>query len=653
MNVLLVESNPDVAECARNLLMESSGHLFHVARSPDPDAAGAGLLDGRHAPDVVLLAITGLDRPAEELVSRLALAAAPRPLVVLAATEDESSALRALDRGAQEFLPLTHANPGMLARGLLYAVERRRATEALAESQAQMRRLAENAPDIIYRIRLRPSFGFEFVSRAVTDIVGYTPEEHYADPDLANRILHPDDLPRLADMIAGRSPFRSPAILRFIHRDGHLVWTEHRYSPMRDATGTVIALEGVGRDISDRVHQEEALQHTEAQLILSQKLEAVGRLAGGVAHDFNNILTTIIGYSELLLERIPAEHPDRHFIGEIHKAGQRATLLTQQLLAFSRKQVQQPRVLDLNAELGDLREMLGRLIGEDIEVRMDLAPDLGRIKADAGQIEQVVMNLVVNSRDAMPEGGVLTLETSNAWLDQEYAARHLAVRPGAYVRLTVSDSGAGMDAATQAQIFEPFFTTKEKGKGTGLGLSTVYGIVKQSGGNIWVYSEPGKGTTFKIYLPRVTDGSEPVSVAPVPVTIAHGTETILLVEDETGVRELATDVLKSFGYRVLVAPDGAHALQVQADHAGPIHLLVTDVVMPQMSGRVLADRLRPLRPATRVLFMSGYTEDAIIQHRLLVSGIAFLEKPFTPTGLAAKVREVLDGPPQDRLPLVV
>ncbi|MEK7474542.1 MAG: response regulator [Candidatus Coatesbacteria bacterium] len=395
----------------------------------------------------------------------------------------------------------------------------------------------------------------------------------------------------------------------------------------------------------ERAKSIEALARSEEQLILVQKLEAVGRLAGGIAHDFNNIMTTVIGYSELLLHRLPPEDPARKTIAEIHKAGQRATGLTQQLLAFSRRQMLQPKVLDLNAELGEIEELLRRTLGEDVEIRLHLAAGLGRLKVDPGRLHQVLLNLVVNARDAMPGGGTLTIETANVYLDEDYARRHVGVSIGPYVRLTVSDTGTGMDAGTLSHMFEPFFTTKEKGKGTGLGLSTVYGIVKQSGGNIWAYSEPGHGTTFKVYLPLVTEAGEPVAAALPPLPARGGTETILLVEDEQGVRDLAREVLAGLGYRVITGRDGEHALELAGAHADPIDLLLTDVVMPRMNGRILGERLEILRPGLRILYMSGYTEDAIIQHGLLVSGIAFLEKPFSPTGLAAKVREVLDAPP--------
>jgi PAS domain S-box-containing protein len=381
----------------------------------------------------------------------------------------------------------------------------------------------------------------------------------------------------------------------------------------------------------------------EEQLRQSQKMEAVGRLAGGVAHDFNNLLTVITSYSQLLQEDLGPADPRRADVAEIQKAAAGAATLTRQLLAFSRQQVLEPRVLDLNAVVGGAGKMLKRLIGEDVELATVLSEDPGMIKADPGQVEQVIMNLAVNARDAMPDGGKLTIAITNVELDEGYREEHPLVQPGHYVQLSVTDTGVGMDEETRARVFEPFFTTKEKGKGTGLGCATVYGIVKQSGGFIWVYSEVGHGTTFKIYLPRADEAATSSITAAPPETL-RGTETILLAEDAPGVRSVARTVLTRHGYLVLEAPDGRSALDVAAAHNGIIHLLVTDVIMPEMSGRQLADRLRDLRPELKVLFVSGYTDDAIVRHGILEPGIWYLPKPFSPESLARKVREVLDHP---------
>jgi len=385
-------------------------------------------------------------------------------------------------------------------------------------------------------------------------------------------------------------------------------------------------------------------QAKEEQLRQSQKMDAIGQLAGGVAHDFNNLLTVITGYSELSLRRMTKDDPLRKNIEGITKAGLRAAGLTRQLLAFSRRQMLQAKVLDLNSVVREMDTMLQRLIGEDLDLVTLLKPSLGQIKADPGQLEQVLLNLVVNARDAMPKGGKITIETGHTYLDGAYAREHVAVQPGHFVVLTVSDTGIGMDAETQKRIFDPFFTTKEVGKGTGLGLSTVYGIVKQSEGSIWVYSEIGRGTTFKVYLPRVDDVAEAEESANSSQRAAGGSETILLVEDEELVRELAVEILEQYGYAVIAAATGEEGLQICKGFDGRIDLVITDVVMPQMSGRELTEQIAALRPDTRVLYMSGYTDDAIVRHGILEEHMSFIQKPFLPEALARKTRELLDLP---------
>jgi two-component system, cell cycle sensor histidine kinase and response regulator CckA len=375
-------------------------------------------------------------------------------------------------------------------------------------------------------------------------------------------------------------------------------------------------------------------------------MEAVGRLAGGVAHDFNNLLTAISGYCDLLLHRLPEYSTLRRDVDEIRRAGDRAASLTQQLLAFSRRQVLQPKVLDLNAVVTNMTQMLRRLIGEDIELSMSLCPDLGHVRADPGQIEQVIVNLAVNARDALPSGGRITVSTANVDILPRDASAHPDIRPGPHVLLSMEDTGLGMNQEVRSHLFEPFFTTKEKGKGTGLGLATVYGIVSQSGGHIRVESAPGRGSAFRIFLPRMDAPGDGARHAPEPDGTripSPGTETVLLVEDEEVVRLLAREILRMNGYTVLEARDGREALLLSEAHPGPIHLMLTDVVMPKMSGRELAERLVPKRPGTRVLYMSGYTDDAIVRHGVLEDGIAFLQKPFTARTLALKVRDVLDS----------
>ena len=439
----------------------------------------------------------------------------------------------------------------------------------------------------------------------------------------------------LAHLLAtGEGPVLNRRLeLTGVHRDGREIPVELAITRVEQASGWLFS--AFVRDISER-------KLLETQLRQAQKMEAVGRLAGGIAHDFNNVLTAIFGYTELVLEELPAGSSVRQDLEEIRKAAQRASALTRQLLAFSRQQVLEPVVLQLNGLVEDVDKMLRRLIGEDIDLRLALAPDLGNVRIDPGQLEQVLMNLVVNARDAMPTGGKLLIETANADLTEQYADLHQPVTPGRYAMLAVSDTGTGMDAQVKARIFEPFFTTKERGKGTGLGLSTVYGIVKQSGGYVWVYSELGRGTTFKIYLPRVDAPAERVIAPREPGTLA-GTETILLAEDDEMLRRLAKGLLEKLGYRVLDAENAAQALAVAGAHQAPIHLLLADVVMPGASGRELARRLAEQRPATKVLYVSGYTDDAIVHHGMLEPGLNFLQKPFTPDGLARKVREVLDA----------
>ena len=389
------------------------------------------------------------------------------------------------------------------------------------------------------------------------------------------------------------------------------------------------------RDITERKQLEEQFRQ-------SQKMEAIGRLAGGVAHDFNNMLTAIIGYSQLVQAQLDDASPLRRDIQEIEKAGHRAAGLTAQLLAFSRKQVLQPRVLDLNEVISDVDKMLRRLIGEDIDLVTIAMPDLGRVKADPGQLEQILLNLAVNSRDAMPRGGKLTIETANIELDEIYASSHADVVPGPYVMLAVSDTGHGLDAETQSHIFEPFFTTKVQGKGTGLGLSTVFGIVKQSGGHVWVYSEPGHGAAFKVYFPRVDEPADAAAAPTKSVESLYGSENILVVEDDEAVRDVSRLALEKYGYTVLEAERGTQALEAFGPLATAIDLVVTDVIMAGMSGPGLVARLQKLHPDVKVLYVSGYTEEATIHHGVLTEGIAFLQKPFTPDGLVRKVRQLLD-----------
>jgi len=511
--------------------------------------------------------------------------------------------------------------------------ERLRAEQALRNSEQSYRSLVDGVRDVIFA--LSPGGEVTSLNPAFEEMTGFPPAEWVGRPFEA--FVHPDDVPLALDLFGRvlQGEPRPTIQFRILTRAGtYRVAEFSATAQLRD--GRLTGILGIGRDVTERLGLEQQLRQ-------AQKMEAVGRLAGGIAHDFNNILTAITGHADLLLEDLGHHDPRRADVDEIRRSAERAAGLTRQLLAFSRQQVLQPKVVDLNALVLDMDKLLRRLIGEDVELATALDPGLGRVTADPGQLEQVIVNLAVNARDAMPQGGKLTLETRNIDLDSSYTLEHSLVKPGPYVQLTVSDSGIGMDEETQAHAFEPFFTTKPRGQGTGLGLAMVYGTVKQSGGFIWVYSEPGRGATFKIYLPRV---DAPVESAAPPAPVERpprGSETVLLAEDEPAVRAIARQALERQGYTVLAAPSGADALALAAQHGATIHLLLTDVVMPGMSGRDLADRLTAQRPGIRVLYISGYTDNAIVRHGMLEPGLAYLQKPFRPDALVRKVREVLDA----------
>ena len=505
-----------------------------------------------------------------------------------------------------------------------------------AESEHKYQRLLDSLDGIVWEAD-PDAFRFTFVSRQAGRVLGYPSEQWVDQPTFwHDRMYAADrDTAYATRKKAIQERRNQECEYRITAADGRLVWLQDVVTVVLDE-GRPVLLRGVMLDITKRKELEEQLRQ-------SQKMEAVGKLAGGIAHDFNNLLTVITGYSELILKRLRDDDPMRRRVEEIKKAGDRAATLTQQLLAFSRRQVLMPKVLDCNGIISSMETMLQRLIGEDINLVTVLEPSIGSVKADPGQLEQVLMNLVVNARDAMPRGGRLTVETSNVEFREAFRRGEVAVASGRYMMVAVSDTGIGMDADTQARIFDPFFTTKGPGKGTGLGLATAYGIVKQSGGYIFVHSEVGRGSTFKIYLPRVDASADTVEVAKPAQELPRGSETILLVEDEPGVRELVRDALRLHGYTVLEARHGIEALLVGNQHPGTIHLLITDVVMPQMSGREVADCLRPIRPGIKVLYMSGYTENAVIHHGVLDPGTSFLQKPFTPDTLLQKVGDVLLG----------
>ena len=515
--------------------------------------------------------------------------------------------------------------------------ERKLAEEHLIRSEERYRDLVENAHDIIYTHDLDGNY--TSINKAGETITGYTQDE-VLGMSIADTVA-PEDIGRARQMIAEKIEGGKVTAyeLQILAKDGRRIAVEVN-SKLVFNNGIPVSIQGIARDITERKSLED-------QLIQAQKLESVGRLAGGIAHDFNNMLTAINGYSDLTLRKLSANDPLRANIEEIKKAGERSALLTSQLLAFSRQQMLVPVVLDINDVITDTITMLRRLIGEDIELVTALGKKSGSVKADPGQLSQIIMNLAVNARDAMETGGKLTIETSNIFFDDDYAKEHFGVLPGAYVALCVSDTGSGMSVETQQQMFEPFFTTKEVGKGTGLGLATVYGIVKQSGGSIRAYSEIGYGTTVKVYLPRVAGGAGTAKLQEPARELFSGTETILLVEDEEVVRNLSRKILESCGFKVLQADNGLAALALFEKENPTIDLLLTDVVMPQMGGRELAEKLGQKVPGLRVLFTSGYTDDAVVRHGILDTGANFIQKPFTLDALLKKVRELLDSPPSD------
>src|SRR3989442_310092 len=561
------------------------------------------------------------------------------PFIFVSGTMGEDLAARALEAGAGDALTkgnLQRLIP-VIRRELREFGERRarRETEAaLRVSEATYSALVEQAPLGIYRST--PAGRFVSANAALARMLGYSSPAQLLTLDMARDVYaDPDERRRLVERDTYTDRVYDELEATWKRKDGTRIRVQLSVRASRDKDGRVEFYEAFVRDITTQ-------RQLEAQLVQAQKMEAIGRLAGGVAHDFNNLLTVILSYSELLLQDMPSDAPTRDDIEQIRKAANGASELTRQLLAFSRQQVLQPKVVDLNAAVSGIERLLGRVLREDIHLECSLAPDAGTVKVDPGQLEQVIMNLAVNARDAMPNGGRVTIETANVDMDETYVQAHGVAAPGRYVMLAVTDTGLGMDAATQAPIFEPFFTTKEVGKGTGLGLATVQGIVQQSGGFIWVYSEPNHGTCFKVYLPRV---DAPVSKADdVAGDRLRGTETVLVVEDMAAVRAVTCEMLRRFGFTVHDAADGTTALQLAQTLDRPIDLLLTDVVIPDVNGRDLAAQFQALRPRLKVLFMSGYTDDAVVRHGILQEGIAYLQKPFTPKSLVRKVREVLDGP---------
>jgi PAS domain S-box-containing protein len=527
----------------------------------------------------------------------------------------------------------------------------KRMLDQLRASEERYRRIVETTREGVWALDAESKT--TFMNRRMLEMLGYEEQEVLGRCGLD--FVAPEERAHASECLENRKLGLSEQLeIRLKRKNGTPLWVLLEGTPILDESGRYVGTLAMMADITERKRaaaalnaSEERVRRSEAQLRQAQKMEAVGSLAAGVAHDFNNLLSVILSYSEILAQSLSPGDPMRADLEEIRSAGKRASDLTRQLLAFSRQQILQPKLVSLNDIVTGSEKMLRRLVGEDVQ--LSFVPDemAGKVYADPGQIEQIIMNLVVNARDAMPEGGMLTIESSNVELDAGYAANHIEVCPGPYVMLAVTDSGSGMDPATQARIFEPFFTTKPKGKGTGLGLSTVFGIVRQSGGHISVYSEVGKGTTFKIYLPRVESTMDlEVRTSATPKNgLLVGSETVLVVEDDSGVRRAVRTILQKYGYQVVEAQNGGEAFLICEQHPETIDLLVTDVVMPRMNGTELRGRLAHLRPEMKVLFMSGYADRAIVHHGILEAGAAFIQKPVTPDALARKVREVLGPAP--------
>jgi two-component system cell cycle sensor histidine kinase/response regulator CckA len=638
LRVLVVDDSPDhadlVVECVR-LTTAWSDAVVAIAASYD--GALAAFAEASYDVaffDYVLDTSDGLS-----LLREIRQRGVDTPVVVLTSRAAGEVAVDAMKAGAADYLSKSQLSVESIARTIRHALalsaeerSRRQAEAGLRASEERFRALAENSTDAL--MLLDVDARITYLSPSSQRHFGWAPEA-VIDKSIFD-FIHPDDLDVAHGGIAGarKEPGQPVTVeVRFAHADGtwrntECVGVDRVHEP------SVAAIVINARDITDR-------RRLEQQLRQSQKMEAVGRLAGGVAHDFNNLLTAILGYCNLMLEDVAPDHPLRPDLEEIRQAGERAAALTRQLLAFSRRQMLQPQIVDVNGLVRQLEPTLRRLVGDDIEFVTAFAQDLATVRVDPASIEQVVLNLVMNARDAMPAGGRLVIESANVELDAAYVYDHASVISGKYVMLAVNDTGQGMEESTRAKIFEPFFTTREQGKGDGLGLATVYGIVKQSGGYIWVYSEPGRGTAFKVYLPIDVQSSPPerqVSAAPAP----RAWETILLVDDEPGVRALAREILRRRGYVVLEATHGLDALRVAERHQDVIHLMVSDIMMPYLGGRELAERLASVRPSMRVLFISGYTDTAVM-HGDVTPGTAFLQKPFTPENFARTVRGVLDA----------
>ncbi|MCX5770728.1 MAG: response regulator [Candidatus Hydrogenedentes bacterium] len=656
--VLIVEDNPQACEMIERVIRELGCTV--IARASDGKTALKLTLDLR--PDLILMDIGLPDIDGIE-VTRQIQAQCPTPVVILSAHDRKDLVARAGEAGAGAYVVKPPSAPE-LERAITIArarfndmkelarlnrqleaelAERRRAEEELRRERDFVESLIDTAHTIVLVLDLEGRI--LRLNKYLEDITGYSARD-VQGKSWFETFLPAHDRDRIRDLFFGAvagGPLEGKVVNPILDRAGREHLIEWYNTKLVDASGSLVGVLATGQDVTDRERIEEEKERLHAQLHQAQKMESIGRLAGGIAHDFNNLLTPMIGYAEMaLIDLNPADPLYRDF-EEIREAAERAKNLTGQLLAFSRRQMLEMKVVNLNKIISSFKKMLQRIIGEDVEIITTLDPDLVNIKGDPPQIQQVLMNLSINARDAMPQGGRLTIETANVTLDASYAKGRPGVEPGQYAMLAVSDTGVGMGRETVDKIFEPFFTTKAPGEGTGLGLATVYGIVKQHGGNIWVYSEPGRGTIFKIYLPQATGDVQPELVIEKQPEMAAGKGTILVVEDETSVRKLACNILKSHGYDVIEAGSSPDALRLAEAHGGPIDLLLTDVVMPQMNGRELYRQIALLRPDLKVLYMSGYTDDVIAHHGVLDAQIEFLQKPFTVDGLVRKVHQMIAG----------
>jgi two-component system, cell cycle sensor histidine kinase and response regulator CckA len=652
IHVLPIEDNSSDARLVAGMLEHDASSAFtleHVTTLED----GMRSLALGSGNQVILLDLGLPDATGLEVLRRIMPLAQDGCVVVITGLEDEELGIAAIREGAHDYLIKGQMNGGQLRRVIRYAVERHklqselravmeqraRVQQSLQLSEQRYRLLSETVP---MGILISDERGrIVHANAQALRMFGYERGEligEIVETLVPERLRHSHTVQRSGYMTEPEARPVGVGMELFARRkDGTEFPAEISLGPLVTKEGTLISTAIV--DIAAR-------KKTEEQVRLSQRMEAIGKLAGGVAHDFNNLLCVVLGCSDAVLEALSPDHPAAKKVEMIRQAGSSAADLTRQLLAFSRQQMIQPRVLDLEEAVERVRAILQRLIGENIEFKVSVQASLGHVMADPGQIEQILMNLAVNSRDAMPQGGCLTIEARDVELDDSYEDEHQQVAPGRYVMLAVGDTGCGMDLDTQMRIFDPFFTTKELGKGTGLGLATVYGIVKQSGGYIWVYSEVDKGTVFKIYLPRVEESVQMTKQGDEDseATDFGGSETILLAEDTASLREMAREYLESVGYTVLAASSGRKALQHAKDFQGPIHLLLTDVVMPGMSGPELVGQMASLRPGIKVIFTSGYTEDAIARQGVLDPAVAFIQKPYRPKALARKIREVLGVP---------